>query len=172
MYRIYADYAEAWATGFQDPASDWMYAIIDLHDRIIFISSWSMPTTDHMSHLHHGNTLELIWTITPAAILWAIGLPTELSVKVIGSQWFWSYEYSDYVTGDEGGAGIEFDSFMLTVDNYLVLPINTSIRILASSNDVIHSRLNSAGLIINRPSTYYGQCSELCGVLHGHKAMS
>lgn len=220
MYRIYADYAEAWATGFQDPASDWMYAIIDLHDRIIFsliiiqavvvwflVSSWSMPTTDHMSHLHHGNTLELIWTITPAAILWAIGLPSqrllymmdelleaELSVKVIGSQWFWSYEYSDYVN-NEGGAGIEFDSFMLSdadlalgdlrtlaVDNYLVLPINTSIRILASSNDVIHSfavpsqglkidsipgRLNSAGLIINRPSTYYGQCSELCGVLHG-----
>ncbi|KAK6022433.1 hypothetical protein OSTOST_11869 [Ostertagia ostertagi] len=73
-----------------------------------------MPATDHMSHLHHGNTLELIWTITPAAILWAIGLPkAELSVKVIGSQWFWSYEYSDYVNGDEG-TGIEFDSFMLS----------------------------------------------------------
>ena len=73
------------------------------------------------------------------------------------------------------------DHRQLAVDNYLVLPINTSIRILVTSNDVIHSlaipslaiktdampgRLNSTGLIINRPSTYYGQCSELCGVLH------
>ena len=90
---------------------------------------------------------------------------------------------------------IEFDSFMvsedslelgdqrqLTVDNYLVLPVNTSIRILVSSNDVIHAfaipslalkvdampgRLNSLGVVINRPSTYFGQCSELCGALHG-----
>nr|YP_009659028.1 cytochrome c oxidase subunit 2 [Spizellomyces sp. 'palustris']QCQ69026.1 cytochrome c oxidase subunit 2 [Spizellomyces sp. 'palustris'] len=216
MFRIYADYAEAWATGFQDPASDWMYAIIDLHDRIIFyllivlaVVVWflvsSMLNTDHMAHLHHGNALELLWTITPAVILWAIGLPSlrllymmdeildpELSVKVMGSQWFWSYEYSDYV---DNGVSIAFDSFMvsdadlelgdlrtLAVDNYLVLPINTSIRLLISSNDVIHSfalpslaikadaipgRLNSTGLIINRPSTFYGQCSELCGVLHG-----
>ena len=91
--------------------------------------------------------------------------------------------------------GISFDSFLvdesdlelgdlrlLTVDNYLVLPINTNIRMLITSNDVIHSfaipslgvkcdavpgRINSLGLIINRPSTYYGQCSELCGILHG-----
>lgn len=104
----------------------------------------------------------------------------------------WNYEYSDYV---DSGVSINFDSFMisesdlelgdlrlLAVDSYLVLPINTSIRLLVSSNDVIHSfampslalkadaipgRLNSTGLIINRPSTFYGQCSELCGVLHG-----
>jgi cytochrome c oxidase subunit 2 len=103
----------------------------------------------------------------------------------MGSQWFWSYSYD----------GVSFDSFMiadsdlnlgdlrqLAVDNYLVLPINTSIRLVVSSNDVIHSfavpsialkvdaipgRLNAAGVIINRPSTFYGQCSELCGVLHG-----
>jgi len=164
-----------------------------------------------MAHLHHGNTLELLWTITPAVILWAIGLPSlrllymmdeildpELSVKVMGNQWYWSYEYSDYVNdpgSDDQGISISFDSFMigdndlelgdlrvLSVDQYLVLPINTSIRLLISSNDVIHSfalpslalkadaipgRLNSTGLIINRPSTYYGQCSELCGVMHG-----
>ena len=216
MFRIYADYATAWATGFQDPACDWMYAIIDLHDRIIFyllivlvVVIWflvsSILNTDHMAHLHHGNTIEIVWTITPAIILWAIGLPSlrllymmdeildpELSVKVMGNQWYWSYEYSDYV---DSGVSIAFDSFMisdsdlelgdlriLSVDSYLVLPINTSIRLLISSNDVIHSfampslalkadaipgRLNSTGLIINRPSTFYGQCSELCGVLHG-----
>lgn len=152
MSRIYADYGEAWATGFQDPASDWMYAIIDLHDRIIFyliiilsVVIWflssSMLNKDHMAHLHHGNALELLWTITPAAILWAIGLPslrllymmdsvldTEISVKIMGSQWFWTYEYSDYA---DNGGNISFDSFMvsdndlelgelrtLTVDNY------------------------------------------------------
>jgi len=173
MLRIYADYAEEWAVGFQDPASDWMYAIIDLHDRIIFyliivlaVVAWflisSMLNTDHMAHLHHGNKLEIVWTITPAVILWAIGFPSlrllymmdevldpQLSVKVVGNQWYWSYEYSDYV---DNGVSIAFDSFMindadlelgdlrvLSVDNYLVLPINTSIRILGTSNDVIHS---------------------------------
>lgn len=109
MLRIYADYAESWAYGFQDPACDWMYAIIDLHDRIIFylliilaVVVWflisSFINTDHMAHLHHGNALELLWTITPAVILWAIGLPSlrllymmdeildpELSVKVMGN---------------------------------------------------------------------------------------
>lgn len=208
MSRIYADYAEGWAVGFQDPACDWMYAIIDLHDRIIFyllmilaVVVWflvsSMLNTDHMAHLHHGNALELLWTLTPAAVLWAIGLPSlrllymmdeildpELSVKVLGNQWYWSYEYSDYVAFDSFmNADLELgDLRLLSVDNYLVLPINTSIRLLLSSNDVIHSfalpslalksdaipgRLNATGLIINRPSTFYGQCSELCGVLHG-----
>lgn len=216
---IYADFASGLPLGFQDPASDWMYAIIDLHDRIIFyllivlaVVSWffisSLMSNDHLAHLHHGNALELLWTITPAAILWAIGLPSvrllymmdeiidpELSVKIMGNQWYWSYEYSDYSNTDsDDPQSIAFDSFMisdadlelgdlrlLAVDNYLVLPIHTSIRLLISSNDVIHSfalpslgiksdaipgRLNSTGLIINRPSTYYGQCSELCGTMH------
>ncbi len=116
----------------------------------------------------------------------------------------WSYEYSDYIN-NENNESIAFDSFMiaeddlelgdlreLAVDNYLVLPINTSIRLLISSNDVIHSfaipslglkmdalpgRLNSLGFVINRESTYFGGCSELCGALHhampiGIKAVS
>ena len=117
-------------------------------------------------------------------------LDAEITVKAIGNQWYWSYEYTDYTDVD-----INYDSFLvneddlelgdlrlLTVDNYLVLPVNTSIRLLVTSNDVIHSfalpslaikcdaipgRLNSAGLIFTRPSTFYGQCSELCGILHG-----
>lgn len=114
------------------------------------------------------------------------------SIKLIDIHSDWSYEYSDYVDSNEN---IAFDSFMvdedsqeigdlrnLTVDNYMVLPVNTSIRLLVTSNDVIHSfaipsqaiksdaipgRLNATGFIINRPSTFYGQCSELCGVMHG-----
>lgn len=118
----------------------------------------------------------------------------------------WSYEYTDYnYANGENNEPIAFDSFMvadddlelgelreLTVDNYLVLPINTSIRLLISSNDVIHSfaipslgikmdalpgRLNTLGFVINRESTFYGGCSELCGALHhampiGIKAVS
>ncbi len=212
----YSDFPLKSQLGFQDPASDWMYAIIDLHDRIIFyliillaIVLWVLASallnTNHLAYLHHGNLIELIWTLTPAAILWAIGLPSlrllyimdevqdaELTIKAIGNQWYWSYEYTDYI---ENGLNLAFDSFMvddasleegdlrnLTVDNYQVLPVNTSIRLLVSSNDVIHAfaipslalktdaipgRLNSTGFIINRPSTFYGQCSELCGILHG-----
>jgi len=109
-----------------------------------------------------------------------------VTVKVMGSQWFWSYSYSG--SSSNSSDAISFDSFMiadselnlgdlrqLAVDNYLVLPINTSIRVVVSSNDVIHSfavpslalkvdaipgRLNAAGVIINRPSVFYGQCSE------------
>ena len=214
---IHCDYPQNYAMGFQDPGSTWMCALIDLHDRIIFfqiivmiITVWfltsSLQNTDHNPYQHHGNLIELIWTITPAGILWAIGLPSlrllymmdeildaEITVKAIGNQWYWSYEYTDAVTTT--GQTVAFDSFMLdeaslefgdqrqqTVDNFLVLPVNTSIRIQVSSNDVIHAfaipslalkcdavpgRLNSLGLTINRPSTYYGQCSELCGVMHG-----
>jgi cytochrome c oxidase subunit 2 len=217
IFPVYdCSYAEKWAVNFQDPASDWMFAIIELHDRIVFymvillvVVVWFLVSglfnKDHMSNLHHGNFMELFWTLSPAGILWAIGLPSlrllylmdevldaTVTVKAIGNQWYWSYEYTDYV---DSGITVAFDSFLvdddslepgdlrlLTVDSYLVLPVNTSIRLLVSSTDVIHSfaipslalkcdaipgRLNSTGLIINRPSTYYGQCSELCGVMHG-----
>jgi cytochrome c oxidase subunit 2 len=107
------------------------------------------------------------------------------------NQWYWGYSYGDYSNNNEG---ITFDSFMvaeddleegdfrqLAVDNALTLPINTSIRMIITSNDVIHSfavpslgvkvdalpgRLNTTGFVINRPATLYGQCSELCGILH------
>lgn len=228
MFLLFSDSPINFSYGFQDPASKWMLGIIDLHDNIVFyliiilsVVLWffisSMYNKDHLSNLAHGNFIEIIWTITPALILWVIGLPSlkllymmdeildaELTVKAIGNQWFWSYEYSDYIN-NENNESIAFDSFMiaeddlelgdlreLAVDNYLVLPINTSIRLLISSNDVIHSfaipslglkmdalpgRLNSLGFVINRESTYFGGCSELCGALHhampiGIKAVS
>jgi cytochrome c oxidase subunit 2 len=225
---IYADTPTNFSYGFQDPASKWMLGIIELHDSIVFyiikilvVVLWflisALYNKDHIFNLSHGNLIEIIWTITPAIILWVIGLPSlkllymmdeildaELTVKAIGNQWYWSYEYTDY-SDVEGKELIAFDSFMvadddlelgelreLTVDNYLVLPINTSIRLLTSSNDVIHSfaipslglkmdampgRLNSLGFVINRESTFFGGCSELCGALHhampiGVKAVS
>ena len=216
---IFADSPINFSYSFQDPASYLKLSIISLHDFIIFyliiiltIVIWAGVSVflnkDYLGNLAHGNLIELIWTITPSLILWTIGIPSlkllykkdeildsELTVKVIGNQWFWSYEYSDYVNEEE--ETIAFDSFMvpdsdlelgqlrtLTVDNYLVLPIHTSIRVLCSSNDVIHSfavpslgikadcypgRLNALGFIITRESTFYGGCSELCGSLHHAK---
>src|SRR6478736_497663 len=114
---IYGDAPINFSKNFQDPASDWLLAIINLHDNIIFyliiiltVVLWflisALINPDHLSNLHHGNLIELIWTITPAIILWLIGLSSlkllylmdeilspEITVKAIGNQWYWSYEY-------------------------------------------------------------------------------
>ena len=117
---------------------------------------------------------------------------SQISIKVNGHQWYWSYEYSDYV--DSLGETIGFDSFMiptedleygqfrlLEVDNKIVIPVDTHIRFICTSSDVLHSfavpslgikidavpgRLNAVSTFIEREGTYYGQCSELCGVYH------
>ena len=204
------------AIGFQDLASDWMLSIVDLHDRIIFylfiilaVVVWFQMSAlffnsaingkeDYLGNLANGNWVELIWTVSPALVLWAIGLPSlrllylmdemidpTVTVRIMGSQWFWSIEY--YFDLYDSFLVADVDLMVgylrqLAVDNPIVLPISTSIRLLISANDVIHSfampslalkidaipgRLNVAGLILNRVGTFYGQCSELCGVLHG-----
>nr|YP_006493359.1 cytochrome c oxidase subunit II [Ahamus yunnanensis]ADK97544.1 cytochrome c oxidase subunit II [Ahamus yunnanensis] len=144
--------------------------------------------------------IELIWTILPAITLIFIALPSLrllylldeinnplITLKTIGHQWYWSYEYSDFNK-------IEFDSYMipmnelklnefrlLDVDNRIILPMNTQIRILITAMDVIHSwtipslgvkidatpgRLNQSNFFLNRPGLFYGQCSEICGANH------
>jgi cytochrome c oxidase subunit 2 len=208
MSPIYCDAPEDWGFGFQDVASPTMYGLVELHDHVSFylvliivIVSWFLVrgvldshTISYARHAH-GHAIEFFWTLAPAIILGAIALPSfrllylmdeiiepQVTIKAIGNQWYWSYEYSDYTEP------LTFDSFLidgplrqLNVDNYLVLPIDTSIRILVTSSDVIHDfavpslglkvdavpgRLNSTGLIISRSGTFYGQCSELCGYLH------
>jgi cytochrome c oxidase subunit 2 len=155
----------------------------------------------------HSTPLEIIWTIVPAVVLLFIAVPSfallysmdemidpALTFKVVGHQWYWSYEYSDYATLD-GGESLNFDSYMLTledltlgnlrlleVDSRIILPIRTHIRVIVTAADVLHSwavpsfgikvdacpgRLNQASLFIKREGTYYGQCSEICGVNHG-----
>nr|YP_010225753.1 cytochrome c oxidase subunit II [Propsilocerus akamusi]UDD74630.1 cytochrome c oxidase subunit II [Propsilocerus akamusi] len=150
--------------------------------------------------LLHGQTVEVIWTILPAIVLMFIALPSlrllylldeindpAISLKTIGHQWYWSYEYSDFLN-------IEFDSYMtplnelptngfrlLDVDNRLILPMNNQIRILVSAADVLHSwtvpalgikidampgRLNQTNFLMNRPGLFFGQCSEICGANH------
>jgi cytochrome c oxidase subunit 2 len=155
------------------------------------------------SYTVHNTKLEIIWTIIPTIILIFIAIPSfillysldevinpSITLKAIGHQWYWSYEYSDYT--DENS--INFDSYMITendleigqfrlleVDNRVVLPINTHVRVLITAGDVLHSwavpsmnikadavpgRLNQLTIFVKRPGVYYGQCSELCGVNH------
>jgi heme/copper-type cytochrome/quinol oxidase subunit 2 len=121
LFITYADSPINFSYGFQDPATQWMLGIVDLHDNIVFyliiiltVVLWflisALYNPDHLANLHHGNLIEVIWTITPAMILWVIGLPSlkllymmdeildaELTVKAIANQWYWSYEYTDYV---------------------------------------------------------------------------
>lgn len=144
--------------------------------------------------------VETVWTILPAFVLLFLALPSlrllylideiaepGVTVKAIGHQWYWRYEYSDF-------PAVEFDSYitptaeletgqfrLLEVDNRTVLPTNIEVRVLVTAADVIHSwtvpalgvkadaipgRLNQIGFIIQRPGLFYGQCSEICGANH------
>nr|ALO70570.1 cytochrome c oxidase subunit 2 [Eusphalerum torquatum] len=150
--------------------------------------------------LLEGQLIELIWTILPALTLIFIALPSLrllylldeinnplISIKTIGHQWYWSYEYTDF-------KNIEFDSYMipdnemnkwnfrvLDVDNRIVIPFNSQIRMMVTAADVLHSwtipslsvkidatpgRLNQINFFTNRTGIYYGQCSEICGANH------
>ena len=153
----------------------------------------------------HNTTIEIIWTTIPSLILILIAIPSfgllyamddiidpEVTIKTIGHQWYWSYEYSDYVTT---AGKISFDSYMvpddelelgqlrlLEVDNSVVLPVGVYIRLNVSAADVLHSwavpslgikidavphRINSGIIFLQRTGVFYGQCSEICGVNHG-----
>jgi cytochrome c oxidase subunit 2 len=222
LYPCFLDYAYPWQISFQDPATPVMEGIIALHHDLMFILTiigtsviWLLLRTVYLfyhtknpvpSNVNSGTTIEVIWTITPSIILMVIAIPTfallysvdevidpAVTIKVIGHQWYWSYEYSDY--SDIDGNSIAFDSYMvadddlqqgqlrlLEVDNRVVLPANTHIRALVTATDVLHSwaipslgvkmdgcpgRLNQVSMFIKREGTFYGQCSEICGVQHG-----
>lgn len=216
-----ADAPENWQIGFQDPATPIMQGIIDLHHDIFFFVLvilvfviWMLART--MYHFHqsrnpvpekilHGTLIEIAWTVTPSLILVLIAIPSfallysmdevvdpAVTIKAIGHQWYWSYEYSDYNQSDD--EGLLFDSYMipedelelgqlrlLDVDNRVVVPVNTHIRMIITSADVLHSwavpslgvktdavpgRLNQTPIFIKREGVFYGQCSELCGANH------
>lgn len=219
---VYADVAEDWQLGFQDPATPIMEGIINLHHDLMFFLciilifvTWMLGRTlwhfeqaqnSIPSSLTHSTTIEMIWTITPALILLFVAIPSfsllyamdeiispAITIKTLGHQWYWSYEYSDYF--DKDNESINFDSYMipeedlekgqlrlLEVDNRVVVPINTHVRIIVTAADVLHSwaipslgikcdavpgRLNQTSLFIKRSGIYYGQCSEICGINHG-----
>nr|CAD21976.1 cytochrome oxidase subunit II [Procavia capensis] len=197
--------------GFQDATSPIMEELLHFHDHtlmIVFLISTlvlyiiSAMLTTKLSNIRalDAQEVETVWTILPAMILILIALPSlrilymmdeindpSLTVKTIGHQWYWSYEYTDY-------EDLAFDSYMipteelkpgelrlLEVDNRVVLPMEMPIRMLITSEDVLHSwtipslglktdaipgRLNQTTLMSTRPGLFYGQCSEICGSNH------
>lgn len=215
------DYALPWQLGFQDPATPIAEGIVDLHHDIMFFLTvicifvcYILVRTVVLFHssknnfvkLTHGKVIEIVWTIIPGLILAVIAIPSlallysldevtdpAITLKAVGHQWYWSYEYSDYNTSQN--ESIAFDSYMipeedltegqlrlLEVDNPIYLPVDTHVRVLITSEDVLHcwavpslaikvdacpGRLNQTSLFIKREGTYYGQCSEICGVNHG-----
>nr|QHD47913.1 cytochrome c oxidase subunit II [Etrocorema hochii] len=201
-----------WANlSLQDSASPLMEQLTFFHDHALLILilittlvSYLMGTLFFNSYIHRylleGQTIEIIWTILPAIILIFIALPSlrllylldevsepSITLKTIGHQWYWSYEYSDFIQ-------VEFDSYMtpyqemgeggfrlLDVDNRATLPMNSQIRVLITAADVLHSwtvpalgvkvdgtpgRLNQTSFWLSRPGVFYGQCSEICGANH------
>nr|YP_010946520.1 cytochrome c oxidase subunit II [Pseudothyrsocera sinensis]UYS78253.1 cytochrome c oxidase subunit II [Pseudothyrsocera sinensis]UYS78254.1 cytochrome c oxidase subunit II [Pseudothyrsocera sinensis]WGO57238.1 cytochrome c oxidase subunit II [Pseudothyrsocera sinensis] len=201
-----------WANmNLQDSASPIMEQLIYFHDHALMIILMILTVVSYMMVLLinnkfinrlllEGQMIEVAWTVAPAIILIFIALPSlrllylmdeinnpAVTLKTIGHQWYWSYEYSDFLK-------VEFDSYMipqnemknsdfrlLDVDNRAALPMNTFIRIIITAADVLHSwtvpslgvkadatpgRLNQTSFLINRPGLFYGQCSEICGANH------
>lgn len=205
-----------WQLGFQDAHSPIMEQMTEFHNFLlwiifaisIFVLALLLYTivrfrekaNSEPSKTTHNTLIEILWTVIPVIILFVIGffsLPllyatddtadADLTVKVIGRQWYWSYEYPDH--GD-----FTFDAFMvpedelkpgqprlLATDENLVLPVGKKIRVLVTSSDVLHAfaipslgskvdsvpgRTNETWFLIDEPGMYYGQCSELCGAGH------
>ena len=158
----------------------------------------------------HNSTIEVVWTTIPAVILVAMAVPaaeslvrledtrgSELSIKITGYQWRWHYDYLDqnvafYSTLDRDSnaarrprSGIDplsVDNYLLAVDNPLVVPVDTKVRLLVTAADVVHSwwvpefavkkdavpgYINETWFLADTPGTYRGQCAELCGMDHG-----
>lgn len=197
--------------GLQDRASPLIEQLIFFHDHAMVVIILIVTFVGYIigtlffnkfinRFLLENQNIEIVWTILPALILIFIAFPSlrllylldevnnpRITLKTIGHQWYWRYEYSDFLQ-------VEFDSYivpfneidnsgfrLLDVDNRTVLPINTQVRVLVRAADVIHSwtvpalgvkvdaipgRLNQIRFIISRPGLFYGQCSEICGANH------
>ena len=211
-----ANQPKDWQLGFQDPASDGMRDIVNFHNNlllpiIIAISVFVLflmvyacirfraSRNPNPSKTTHNVTVEILWTLIPCLILIVMAVPSfkilykqdtipkaDVTVKAIGYQWYWGYEYPD--------ENIIFESYMikeedlkenqprlLTVDNEVVVPVNKVVKVLITANDVLHAwalpsfgvkrdavpgRINETWFKAEKVGTYYGQCSELCGIEH------
>jgi len=244
ILNLIVKHASNYQLGFQIPASPVMEGIINFHHDLFFFLTailffvfylfirclilFDKEINPKPIIVTHAPLLEIIWTLIPALILVFVAIPSFsllysmdeiieplLTIKVIGHQWYWSYEFLDpniifklYFEAQEVKGTFtplevtcNFDSYMLTddqlskknslrlleVDNKLYLPIEANVRLLITSADVLHSwavpalgikldgcpgRLNQTSLYIKRPGTFYGQCSEICGVNHGFMPIS
>ena len=212
---------EPWGLGFQEPVTPTMENIAWFHDIILLplitvislfvlglmgyaIFRFRESRNPEPSRTTHNTLIEVLWTAIPTVILVVIAIPSfqimyendrieqaDMTLKTIGRQWYWSYQYPDH--GD-----FEFDSNIipdeeidtakgqvrqLSVDNPVVVPVNKNIRVLFTSSDVLHAwalpaagikldnvpgRINETWMRIEKEGTYYGHCSELCGTGHGY----
>lgn len=207
-----------WQMGLDEPVSPTMERITDFHDLLLVIITlitvfvlvlllyamyrFSEKRNPTPSRTTHHTLLEVAWTTIPVIILVVIAIPSfrllyfadrtvdaEMTLKAIGRQWYWSYEYPDH-------GNFTFDATMipeedledgqprlLATDNMVVLPVDTKIRLLITASDVLHSfamppmglkldavpgQVNETWVEITREGTYYGQCSEICGTGHAY----
>ena len=205
-----------WQLGFQPPATPVKDRLSAFHDELLIIITlitvfvlgllvyviwrFNQQRNPVPSRTSHNTVIEMLWTVVPVLILVIIAIPSfklmyymdrvpnsEMTIKVTGHQWYWSYEYPDQ-------GGLAFDSNvipdaelkpgqkrLLDVDNPLVVPADTVIRVLVTGTDVIHSwfipsfgvqeyaivgRLNESWMKIEHEGTYYGQCNQICGINH------
>jgi len=209
--------SEDWQLSFQEPATDLMSDIISFHSYILmpiitgisilvlslllYIAFRFNSSRNHTaSNTTHNTVVEILWTVIPVILLIIIAIPSfrllyvsetipkaDLTIKAIGNQWYWSYEYPDY--GD-----IVFDANMLNddelsdpklrlleTDTQIVVPVNKVVKLQITSNDVLHAwtipafgvkmdavpgKLNETWFKANKEGIFYGQCSELCGPRH------
>lgn len=209
--------AKPWQKGFQDAATPTMERIVALHDGfilpiIVVIALFVLALMVYVmvryraganptpSRTTHNTVLEIAWTIIPVLILVAIAIPSfrllyfqrvippaDMTLKITGNQWYWSYEYPDYGDFAFDSVMLEEDELqpgqrrLLEVDNQVVVPVGKTIRLIVTASDVIHSwampafgvkidtvpgRLNEAWFKAEKIGVYYGQCSELCGIRH------
>ena len=214
--RLFADQPKEWQLGFQDAASQGMREIISFHNNILLpiiiaISVFVLFLMIYAcirfrasrnpvpSKTTHNVAVEVLWTLIPCLILIVMAVPSfkilykqdtipkaEVTIKAVGYQWYWGYEYPD--------ENIIFESYMikeedlkenqprlLTVDNQVVVPVNKVVKVLITANDVLHAwalpsfgvkrdavpgRINETWFKAEKVGTYYGQCSELCGIQH------
>ena len=214
--QAWANQPKNWQLGFQDSASQGMTEIVSFHNNILLpviiaISVFVLflmiyvcirfraSKNPNPSKTTHNVAVEVLWTLVPCLILIVMAVPSfkilykqdtipkaDVTVKAVGYQWYWGYEYPD--------ENIIFESYMikedelkdnqprlLTVDNEVVVPVNKVVKVLITANDVLHAwalpsfgvkrdavpgRINETWFKAEKVGTYYGQCSELCGIQH------
>lgn len=213
-----ADYPHDKALGFQQPATPMMERIVGLHDYVLLpitigivllvmgLLIWCMVRYNRKANptpstFHHNTLLEVVWTGVPVLILIFIAIPSfnllafeeitpnsDFTIKAMGSQWYWDYEYPD--NGDftftskilpKDQAEAQNRPYKLAVTEPVVVPVNATVRVIVTGMDVIHSwavpafgvkmdavpgRVNDTWFRATKEGVYYGQCSELCGADH------
>ena len=204
-----------WQLGFQEAATENMAMITDFNNFLLYLMTaitllvlglmvyvmirFNAKANPEPSTTSHNTLVEVVWTVLPILILVVIAIPSfrllyfqreipqaEVTVKAVGYQWYWGYEYPDH--GD-----FAFDSLMLNdeergdqprllaTDTAMVVPVDTTVRVIVTAADVLHAfampafglkmdavpgRLNETWFKAEKTGTFYGQCSELCGIRH------